>query len=46
MIRLTSARQARELAGQIPALVIRRMEQFEGSDGQYEGRRDVGNFCN
>ncbi len=39
MIRLTSARQARELAGQIPALVIRRMEQFEGSDGQYDPER-------
>lgn len=35
MIRLTSAAQARELRGQIPELVIRRMEQFEGNDGNY-----------
>ncbi len=36
MIRLTSAQQARDLRGQIPELVIRRMEQFEGSDGNYD----------
>ncbi len=36
MIRLTSADQARALAGQIPALVIERMVQFEGSDSAYD----------
>ena len=39
MIRLTSADQARALAGQIPALVIERMAQFEGSDGAYDPER-------
>lgn len=39
MIRLTSAAQARELRGQIPALVVQRMEQFEGSDGLYDPER-------
>lgn len=36
MIRLTSAEQARGLAGRIPALAVRRMEQFEGEDGLYD----------
>lgn len=36
MIRLTSTAQARELKGQIPNLVIQRMEQFEGTDGSYD----------
>jgi hypothetical protein len=36
MIRLTSAHQAQELRGQIPILAITRMEQFEGSDGNYD----------
>ena len=39
MIRLTSAAQARELRDQIPALVVQRMEQFEGSDGLYDPER-------
>lgn len=40
MIRLTSAAQARELRDQIPALVVQRMEQFEGSDGLYDPERN------
>ena len=39
MIRLTSANQARALKGQIPDLMIRRMEQFEGDDGAYDPQR-------
>lgn len=39
MIRLTSAAQARELKGQIPDLVIQRMEQFDGNDGHYDPER-------
>jgi hypothetical protein len=36
MIRLTSAEQARSLAGHIPQLAVTRMEQFEGTDGRYD----------
>lgn len=36
MIRLNSAKQARELAGCIPQWAVTRMEQFEGTDGRYD----------
>lgn len=36
MIKLTSAAQARRLAGKLPAIAVERMVQFEGYDGCYD----------